>query len=53
MGPGNSPCTDMDMTTDNSLASLHDWGLAAVVTDPNSIQNTAAPIPYMATATCN
>ncbi len=52
-GPGNTPCTNMDMTTDNSFASLHDWGLAAAVTDPNSIQNTARPIPFFTNTTCN
>ncbi len=52
-GPGNSPCNNMDMTTDNSFASLHDWGLVAAVTDPNSIQNTAEPILFFENTACD
>ncbi len=52
-GPGNTPCSTMNMTTDNSFASLHDWGLAVAVTDLNSIENTAVPIPFFTNTTCN
>jgi mannan endo-1,4-beta-mannosidase len=40
-GPGNTACNLMDMTTNNSYASLHGWGLEVAVTDPSSIQHTS------------
>lgn len=40
-GPGNSDCTDMDMTTDNTFAALRGWGLEVATTDANSIKNTS------------
>jgi mannan endo-1,4-beta-mannosidase len=44
-GPGNSDCREMDMTTDGTFDTLHDWGLEVAVTDPNSIRNTSVR-PY-------
>lgn len=40
-GPGNNPQTFLDMTTDSTYATLHDWGLEVAVTDTYSIQNIA------------
>jgi hypothetical protein len=40
-GPGNSDCEDMDMTTDNTFATLRGWGLEVATTDENSIKNTS------------
>ena len=40
-GPGNSDCTQMDMTKTVEFETLYDWGLEVAVTDPYSIKNTA------------
>jgi mannan endo-1,4-beta-mannosidase len=40
-GPGNNPQAFLDMTTDQTYATLHGWGLEVAVTDPNSIKNIA------------
>jgi mannan endo-1,4-beta-mannosidase len=40
-GPGNNPQAFLDMTTDQTYATLHSWGLEVAVTDPNSIKNIA------------
>lgn len=40
-GPGNNPQTFLDMTTDQTYATLHGWGLEVAVTDPYSIKNIA------------
>jgi mannan endo-1,4-beta-mannosidase len=42
-GPGNNPCTSLDMTSNNTYEGLHGWGLEVAVTHPDSIQNTATP----------
>ncbi|MFZ6028580.1 MAG: discoidin domain-containing protein [Chloroflexota bacterium] len=40
-GPGNTPQTFLDMTTDGTYNTLHGWGLEVAVTDPHSIKNIA------------
>jgi len=40
-GPGNSPQTHLDMTTDSHYDTLHGWGLEVAVTSQYSIQNIA------------
>jgi mannan endo-1,4-beta-mannosidase len=40
-GPGNNPQTFLDMTTDQTYATLHGWGLEVAVTDTHSIKNIA------------
>ena len=40
-GPGNNQQTFLDMTTDQTYATLHGWGLEVAVTDPHSIKNIA------------
>jgi hypothetical protein len=40
-GPGNNPQAFLDMTTDQTYATLHDWGMEVAVTDPHSIKNIA------------
>jgi mannan endo-1,4-beta-mannosidase len=46
-GPGNTDCNLMDMTPNNSYASLWGWAKEVAVTDANSIQNTAKPLPSL------
>ena len=52
-GPGNNPCSEMDMTTDNTYASLHAWGLEVAVTDSYSIQNTSVRPYSMVNGECS
>ncbi|WP_066023331.1 MULTISPECIES: X2-like carbohydrate binding domain-containing protein [Clostridium] len=40
-GPGNKPQTFLDMTTDSTYATLHDWGLEVAVTSKYSVKNLA------------
>lgn len=40
-GPGNSDCTQMDMTKTVAFETLHGWGLEVAITDKYSIKNTA------------
>jgi Carbohydrate binding domain/Cellulase (glycosyl hydrolase family 5)/Divergent InlB B-repeat domain len=51
-GPGNSDCTEMDMTTDSKFETLRNWGLEVAVTDPNSIKNTSVIPKFMQTGIC-
>lgn len=51
-GPGNSDCTEMDMTTDNKFATLQGWGLEVAMTDPNSIKNTAVRPKFITNDIC-
>ena len=49
-GPGNNPQAFLDMTTDQTYATLHGWGLEVAVTDPNSIKNIAVRPAWLDTA---
>ena len=49
-GPGNNPQAFLDMTTDQTYATLHGWGLEVAVTDPNSIKNIAVRPSWLDTA---
>ncbi len=51
-GPGNSDCTEMDMTTDSKFETLRNWGLEVAVTDPNSIKNTSVIPKFMQIGIC-
>jgi hypothetical protein len=51
-GPGNSDCTEMDMTTDSKFETLRNWGLEVAVTDLNSIKNTSVIPKFMQTGIC-
>jgi hypothetical protein len=51
-GPGNSDCTEMDMTTDSKFETLRDWGLEVAVTDEFSIKNTSVIPKFMQTGIC-
>lgn len=51
-GPGNSDCTEMDMTTDSKFETLRDWGLEVAVTDQNSIKNTAVRPKFILNTVC-
>jgi len=44
---GNKPQTDLDMSSDNTYAGLQTWGKEIMVTDPNSVQNTAKAVKYI------
>lgn len=44
---GNHPQTDLDMSSDNTYAGLQTWGKEIMVTDPNSVQNTAKAVKYI------
>lgn len=51
-GPGNTGggdplCSDMDMTTASTYATLKDWGLDVAVTNPNGIKKTAIRPPFI------
>ena len=49
-GPGNNPQTFLDMTTDQTYATLNGWGLEVAVTDPHSIKNIAVRPAWLNTA---
>ncbi len=49
-GPGNNPQTFLDMTTDQTYATLHDWGLEVAVTNQYSIKNIAVRPSWLNTA---
>jgi mannan endo-1,4-beta-mannosidase len=49
-GPGNNPQTFLDMTTDQTYATLNGWGLEVAVTDPSSIKNIAVRPAWLNTA---
>jgi len=51
-GPGNSDCTEMDMTTDSKFETLRNWGLEVAVTDEFSIKNTSVIPKFMQTGIC-
>jgi mannan endo-1,4-beta-mannosidase len=44
---GNSPQTDLNMSSDGTYAGLQKWGLEAMVTDPNSVKNNAVRPKYI------
>lgn len=44
---GNKPQTDLDMSPDGTYAGLQTWGKEIMVTDPNSVQNTAKAVKYI------
>ena len=48
-GPGNNPQAFLDMTTDQTFATLNGWGLEVAVTDPNSIKNIAVRPAWLST----
>jgi hypothetical protein len=51
-GPGNSDCTEMDMTTDSKFETLRDWALEVAVSDQNSIKNTAVRPKFILNNLC-
>lgn len=44
---GNKPQTDLDMSPPGTYAGLQTWGKEIMVTDPNSVQNTAKAVKYI------
>ena len=51
-GPGNNPCSGLDMTRDSSYATLHGWGLEVASTLPGSIKNTSKPVRVSSSGSC-
>jgi mannan endo-1,4-beta-mannosidase len=55
-GVVNGDCGDdepFDMTTNGTYEGLQGWGREVVVSDPNSIQNTAVRSQYVVTGRCD
>lgn len=44
---GNKPQTDLDMSPSGTYEGLTAWGKEIMVTDPNSVQNTAKAVKYI------
>lgn len=51
-GPGNTPCPEMDMTSDDSFATLHGWGKDVALDHPSGIKATAKPVKTITSDSC-
>ncbi len=51
-GPGNTDCSEMDMTTDGTFNTLMGWGLEVATTHKNSIANTSVVPYFVKNGTC-